>query len=147
MRYRCVIVAAALLGGCGIVETKDSASDSKFLIPNKVVNVSPSLHVPLEGLAAAVGIYFLIDPLAPNWQVAEEKLGGDRYRISLKMKRFTTGGDGEAIQVFHRSAERIAHDGGFVGFRVLRYSESLESNVLAAQRVGEGVIEMVRAPQ
>src|SRR5262249_21325233 len=148
MRYVLLIVAAVLVSGCGgIVETKDVASGSTFLVPNKVVNVTPSLQVPLENIAAAVAIYFFVDPLAPNWQVEQEKLVGERYRISLKMKRFTTGGDGEAIQVFHRSAERITRDGNFAGYRILRYSESIESNVLAAQRVGEGVIELVRAPQ
>src|SRR5947207_1951841 len=116
MRYLSIIVAAALVAGCGgIVESRDAASDTKFLIPNKTLNVSPSLQVPLENIAAAVAIYFLIDPLAPNWQIAEEKLRGDRYRISLKMKRFTNGGEGEAIQIFHRSAERLTRDGSFAG--------------------------------
>ena len=139
-------IAAMLLAGCGILENNNSASDTKFLLPNKTLNLSNSLQIPLEGIALAAAVYFIVDPLAPNWQVTQERLAEGRYRLSLRMKRFTTGGDGEALQVFNRNAERIAREGGFAGFRVLQYTEGIESNVLIAQRVGEGMIQMVQAP-
>ena len=140
-----LLVAAALLAGCnGIVESNNPDSDTKYLIPDKTVNLSKSVQIPVEGIVAAAAIYFAVDPLAPNWQVEEERLGDGLYRISLRMKRFTTGGDGEAFQVFNRSAERLVRDGGFASYRVLEYTEGIESNVPIAQRVGRGVIELVK---
>ncbi|HTP96740.1 MAG TPA: hypothetical protein VMK05_12885 [Burkholderiales bacterium] len=139
-----LFAVAALLAGCGTLESNNT-SDKTFVIPDKTWNISPSLQVPLEGVVAAAAVYFIVDPLAPNWQVSEQRLSGEVYRIALRMKRFTTGGDGEAMQVFRRSAERLARDGGYAGYRVLQYTEGIESNVPLAQRVGEGTVELVKA--
>jgi hypothetical protein len=58
------------------------------------------------------------------------------------MKRFITGGEGESSAVFRRTAEKLQHDGGRAGYAVLAYQEGIDSNVLIAQRVASGVVEL-----
>jgi hypothetical protein len=65
-------------------------------------------------------------------------------RISLRKKRFTSGGDGEAAQLFARRAEKLARDGGYAVYTVLEYNEGIESTLPVAQRVAQGVIELKR---
>ena len=95
--------------------------------------------------SAPAAVFAVIDPLAPNWQVREEKQADGTWRISMRMKRFTTGGDGEAIRLFHRSAERIVRENKHAGYRVLQYSEGIESSVPLAQRYSEGTIRVIAA--
>jgi hypothetical protein len=89
--------------------------------------------------------YLVLDPWAPNWEIEEAKFPGDRYKMSLHMKRFYAGGVGEARDVFHRRAKELMHAGGFDGYQVVQYSEGLESSVLGSQRVAEGVILLTKA--
>jgi hypothetical protein len=147
MRRAVAIVTAALLaGGCKSIISDTSSSDSGYLIPNKSLNISKSISLPLEGLALGAAVFFIVDPLAPNWEVQHERIGADRYRLSLRMKRFTTGGDGEAMQVMRRSAERMVREGGYADYQLLQFSQGIESNVPIAQRVSSGVIQLVKAP-
>jgi hypothetical protein len=132
---------AALCGGCTGI---DGVSSRDIIIPPETINVSRSLSIPLEGIAAGAVLYMIIDPLAPNWQIEETSLAGDRYRIALKKKRFTTGGDGEAAQVFYRRAAQIVREKGGVRYRVVEFSEGIESSVPIAQRVAQGVVEVIR---
>ena len=62
----------------------------------------------------------------------------------MKKKRFTTGGDGEAAQVFYRRAAQIVREQGGARYRVVEFSEGVESSVPIAQRVAQGVVEVVR---
>ena len=133
-------LAAALVCGCS--STGDD--NNNFLIPDKTLNISKSLTIPVEGLVAGAIIYMIVDPLAPNWAIEQSQLDGDRYRIALTKKRFTTGGDGEAAPVFYRRAEQIARASGGAKYRVLEFSEGIESTVPIARRVAQGVIEVVR---
>jgi hypothetical protein len=135
------LCAAVLCGGCTGI---DGVSSRSIIIPPEVINVSKSLSIPLEGIAAAAAVYMIVDPLAPNWQIEETSLTTDRYRIALKKKRFTTGGDGEAVQVFYRRAAQIARAQGGARYRVVEFSEGIESNMPIAQRVAQGIVEVVR---
>jgi hypothetical protein len=141
MIRRALLVAAALcvLAGCS---SMDDYTGPRTLIPAKTLDISPSLQIPAEGVAAGVLIYFIIDPLAPNWKVELERLSDRRYRVNLTMKRFITGGEGESTQVFRRVAEKLQHERGFSEYAVLSYSEGIESKVTIAQRVASGVIEL-----
>jgi hypothetical protein len=133
-------LAAALACGCS---TGDD-SKNNFLIPDRTLNISQSLMIPAEGIVAGAIIYLIVDPLAPNWQIEQSQLDGDRYRIALTKKRFTTGGDGEAAPVFYRRAEQIARANGGAKYRVLEFTEGIESTVPIARRVAQGIIEVVR---
>ena len=62
----------------------------------------------------------------------------------MKKKRFTTGGDGEAGQIFNRRAAQLARDNGAEGFRIVEYTEGIESMVPVAQRLAQGVVEFTR---
>lgn len=95
-------------------------------------------------LGAAAAIYLIYDPLAPNWELEEKKLSDDTYRLSMKMKRFHTGGSGEAMQILKRRASQLREEGGHVSYEILEYTEGIESRTLGAQRVAEGLIRIVR---
>jgi hypothetical protein len=135
------LCAAALCSACTGI---DGVSSRGVIIPPEAINVSKSLSIPLEGIAAAAALYVIVDPLAPNWQIEETPLATDRYRIAMKKKRFTTGGDGEAAQVFYRRAAQIVREQGGARYRVVEFSEGIESSVPIAQRVAQGVVEVVR---
>ena len=122
----------------------DNASSRGVLIPNEAINISRSLALPLESIAAGVLLYVIIDPLAPNWQIEQAQLGANRFLVALKKKRFTTGGDGEAGQIFNRRAAQIARDHGAGNYRIVEFTEGIESAVPFAQRVAQGVVEIVR---
>ena len=145
----CAALVAAGSVGCATVSSDPPAVDAagarlSTLIPNKSLNVSPALAISVEHILLGAALYWAADPLAPNWQLEHLPLGADRVRIVLRKKRFATGGDGEAAQVFARRAERIARESGFSGYTVLEYTEGIESSLPLAQRVSQGVIRLDR---
>ena len=91
-------------------------------------------------------LYIIYDPLAPNWSIKERVLGQDTYQLSLRAKRFRVGGDGEAIQILKRRALKLQREKGFSGYRLLDYSESVESSTPFTYRVSEGTIQLMNAP-
>ena len=117
------------------------------ILPDNKVFITPTRTVTVENvtyLALALGVaYLVIDPLAPNWEISEAPLADNRVQLSLKMKRFYSGGAGEARLVFQRRAKELVRYGGFAGYEVIEYNEGMESSVLGSQRVGEGVIRLV----
>lgn len=144
MRIRSIIggaVAAAALMSAGC-SSMDDYSGPRTLIPARTLNLSPSVHIPAEGIVAAGVLYYIVDPLAPNWKVEVQPLGPQRYRLTLTMKRFITGGEGEAPQVFRRAAEKLREDKSAAAYAVLAYQEGIESHVLIAQRTANGVVEL-----
>jgi len=142
------LLVAASLAGCGssrFPSKLDGTLPRKgSIVPDTVFQVTPQLAIPLEkivywGIYAGIA-YLVIDPLAPNWEIEEARLSDNHVHLALKMKRVHNGGDGEARAVFNRRARDLAHFGGFAGYQVLEYQESLESSVLGSQRRGEGVV-------
>lgn len=94
------------------------------------------------------GVVFIVyDPLAPNWEIEESKLGEDTYRFSLKMKRYHTGGAGESIQILKRRASLLQDQQGFDSYQILEYTEGIESETLGARRVAQGKIRLLRRQQ
>jgi len=139
-RFRTLVAACAvMLAACTSID-----GPSPVMIPNKELVISRSLAIPADVIMLAIATYLVIDPLAPNWRVEESALGGDRYLIALTKKRFTTGGDGEAGQVFRRRVAAIAREQGYASHDVLEYAEGIESNVPIAQRVTHGVVQFAR---
>lgn len=141
-----MVVACTALVGCG-----STGSGSSSLIPDKTIRLTANTSVSLATLATAAvvgaAIYVVYDPLAPNWEIEESQLNEETYRLSLKMKRFHTGGAGESIQILKRRATQLQYEQGFGGYQILEYSEGIDSQTIGARRVGEGVIRMVQRQQ
>lgn len=149
LRFAASCLAAALGAGCAAVSSNPEAFDASgnslgTIIPNKTFNLTPAVGLSVENVLLGAALYWAVDPLAPNWQLAQAPLGTDRMRISLRKKRFTSGGDGEAAQLFARRAEQVARDGGYAGYTVMEYSEGIESALPIAQRVAQGVVRLDR---
>lgn len=145
-------IPAILFVSClTIVGCSSPGNNSSSIIPNKAIQLTANTSVTLATLvaAAAVGaaIYVVYDPLAPNWEIEESQLSEDTYRVSLKMKRFHTGGAGESIQILKRRATQLQYEQGFGGYQILEYTEGIDSQTVGARRVGEGVIRMVQRKQ
>ena len=142
----------SLLGACANTPTPADAAVSlaatKGLIASKTLKISDSVSIALEKLVFWGGYgaaaYLILDPLAPNWEIEEAAFPDNYYHFNLRMKRFYSGGAGEARVVFQQRAKELMRRGGFDGYQVLEYSEGLESSFLGSQRVTEGVIQLTR---
>jgi hypothetical protein len=111
---------------------------------NTVKALPGSGVVDLPNATAAL-LYIIYDPFAPNWSVQEQRLNEDTYYLAMRAKSFRTGGDGEAIQILKRRALRLQREKGFTSYRILDYSEGVESSTPFSHRVSEGTIQLVRA--
>ena len=127
-------IAAALLTGCNPI------------IPAKSIHVTEALsYTYAEVLAAAVVIgvaYYVIDPLAPNWKIEATRLDDTRFRIEMRKKSVTTGGDGEAVALFHRQAEQLAAQAHSSDYTILSLTEGVDSDFPIAHRWTRGVVEV-----
>ena len=141
-----MMVAAVSITGCS-----STGSTASPLIPAKSIQLTTTTSVSLSTLATAAvvvaAIYFVYDPLAPNWEIEESRLNDDTYRFSLKIKRYHTGGAGESIQILKRRASKIQYEQGFSGYQILEYTEGIESQTIGARRMAEGTIKLVQRQQ
>ncbi len=146
------VVLALMLGGCSTWpgpggHTGDLPAQGP-IVPDTTFKLSPSLAISLEKLvfwgAYAGAAYLILDPLAPNWEIEQAAFPDNHYHLSLKMKRVYAGGAGEARVVFHQRAKELMRIGGYDSYRIVEYSEGMESSVLGSQRVTNGVIQLVR---
>lgn len=158
MRGKAALSIALLVAAAGCSTVHDTVSDidkavlgsgvdNKALIPDRTVAISPTTSISLEKLVywgLYIGVaYLILDPLAPNWSIEEARLDPQLVHFDLKMKRYYSGGAGEARQVFTRRAKALVRAGDFATYQVLEYNESLDSSVLGAQRRAEGVIRLI----
>ncbi len=141
------MLAVLSLASCGTA-TKTVIPNTGTILPNASFNISPHIAYSFEQIAvgAVAGglLYMIYDPLAPNWSIEEQMLNEDTYYLSLKAKSFRTGGDGEAMQVLKRRALQLQRERGYAGYRILDYSEGIESSTPLTHRVSEGTIQLVR---
>lgn len=141
-----ILAAVALCTACS-----STGSGAKPLIPEKAIQLTAKTSLSLSTLAnvavAAAAIYLVYDPLAPNWQIEESRLNDDTYRLSLKMKRYHTGGAGESIQILKRRASQLQYEQGFGTYQILEYTEGIDSETIGARRVADGVIRLVQRQQ
>jgi len=132
----------------GLAGCAGSGSSGTPLVPDQKIVVSKALSVSLSnvvGAAAIAGaIYIIYDPLAPNWEIEEQRLNDDTYRLTMKMKRYHTGGAGESMQIFRRRAMQLQSEQGFAHYQILDYSEGIDSQTLGARRFAEGTIRLGR---
>jgi hypothetical protein len=79
------------------------------------------------------------------WEVEDQLIAPDTYRLTVKQGKFKVGGQGEARIYFQRRAEEIVGVQGCSGYTTLEYNESLSSDILSIpQRVTDGVIRCER---
>lgn len=142
-RLGCMLVTALIVvvGGCKSID-----GTSPALIPNKALVVSRSLSIPMDTLALAAAVVVVVDPLAPNWHIEEQFLGEGRYAFALTKKRFTTGGDGEAMPVLRRRLDQLVRQRGHAGYAIVAYTESIDSKVPVAQRVAQATVQFEAVP-
>ena len=119
------------------------------VLPNAALHLTPTTTLSFEQalLIGAVGAaaYLVYDPLAPNWNIEERRVDEETYALALRAKSFRIGGDGEAYQILKRRASSLQREKGYAGYRILDYSESIESGTPFTHRSGEGTIRLVRA--
>ena len=144
-----LLLASGLAGCTGFTsQMAGNVPRTGSLLPATTLQLTPSLAIPLEKIVFwsiyAGAAYLILDPLAPNWEIEEAPLADDHIHFSLKMKRYYSGGAGEARVVFNRRAKDLVQVGGFDAYQVLEYSEGMTSSVLGSQRVCEGVIRLTR---
>lgn len=162
---------AVLLAACGTVtleQTPDGDVGAPVNYrysqsPNPTLSVEPGKAIALVGAvgytaehytgpaanlglaaAAAVVAYVIYDPLAPNWSIEERLIGSDTYVVSMRAKSFRTGGDGESGLILRRRALQLQQQRGFLAYRILDYSEGIESSTPFTHRFAEGVFQLVR---
>ena len=88
-------------------------------------------------------LYLIYDPMAPNWTIKETRLDVSTYHLSLQAKRYRVGGDGEAMRILKRRADFLKREQGYADYRILDYSEGIESSTPWTHRFGEGTIQLV----
>ena len=134
---------AVLTGGCST-----PGSTTAPLVPNKVFKLTANTSIPLSGIVGgalvAATIYYVYDPLAPNWEIEESRLDEERFRLSLRMKRYHTGGAGESMQVVKRRVAQLQQELGYGSYQLLEYTEGIDSPTLGAQRTAEAVIKLAQ---
>lgn len=125
-----------------------ACSSGSPLVPDKALHLTGGAAVKLSSLATgavlAGAAYLIYDPLAPNWEIEESRSTDDTYRFSLTMKRFHTGGAGEALQALKRRAGQLKAEQGYAAYQILEYSEGIDSRTLGARRVAQGAIRLVQ---
>ncbi|HET6719071.1 MAG TPA: hypothetical protein VFH22_05470, partial [Rhodocyclaceae bacterium] len=124
-----------LLAGCGVLDKKlveGGIPRGGSLIPDAAVRISPEYTTSLSSLAntaaAAIVLNYVYQPLDPNWDLADIPLSHDTHRFALRMKRFSTGGEGEAWQIARRYAEGLQVAKGASGYVVLEFTQGIDSS-------------------
>jgi hypothetical protein len=148
-----ILALSISAGGCGVVDGKllgGSVPRHGSLIPNTRVQLTPGYATTVEKLtltaAAAAALYYVYEPLDPNWEGADLPVSNEIYRISLRMKRFHTGGDGEALQVARRYAEQLQVARGASGYTIVEFAQGIESSTPIARRIAEAIVRLKDVP-
>lgn len=87
-------------------------------------------------------VYRIYDPFYDTWDMKEAELGNNRYYIEMKMKHFTRGGEGEALLMFKRRADKVRELQKMASYEILDFNESIENQVFHTRRVASGVFEL-----
>lgn len=111
-----------------------------------VLNTVTLFHHSLFSPHEAALFYIIYDPLAPNWKIEEQSITDDTYYLMMRAKSFRTGGDGESMQILKRRALKLQREKGYADYRILDYSEGIESSTPLTHRVSEGTIQLVKSP-
>lgn len=102
---------------------------------------------PVLGAAAGIGVLNLVyQPFEANWDVADIALSPETHRLALRMKRFTTGGEGEAWQTTRRYVERLQAAKGASSYVIVEFTTGIDSSTPFARRVGEALVRFSGVP-
>lgn len=142
-----VLCCAALLAGCGSTSQSTTRIANELLpaspiIPDSRVRIAAGLEPDIATLIVAAAVFYVIDPLAPNWTVEQRELAPGLFHLALRQKRFTTGGQGEAPQIVRRRATELALMSGAGGYQIVEYAESIDSETLGARRMTTAVVRL-----
>jgi hypothetical protein len=136
---RAALLCILPLAGCG-------TSPTDPIIPAETIYLTESISFTAAqaiGWAAAIGAtWYVVDPLAPNWDVKYTKLADNRYRMEMRKKNFTTGGDGEAVDLLHRHGAKLAELQGYQRYQVMAWAEGVQSDMPIAYRWARGTVEL-----
>lgn len=136
---RAMLLSSLALCGCSTTATDP-------LIPDKSVYVTSTLHYSYASLIATALVvgatWYIVDPLAPNWEIKETKLADNRFSLELRKKRFTTGGDGEAVELLHRHAAMLAQSQHYQRYQILAWNEGVQSDMPIARRWARGTVDL-----
>jgi hypothetical protein len=127
----------------GAVAAGIVVTDMLSLLPDKVLGMGTGVGTGLSAVSMGL-LYIIYDPLAPNWTIKEQALDAETYHFSLRAKYFRTGGDGEAMRIVQRRAQQLQREKGYAAYRLLDYSEGIESATVFSYRVSEGTIQLVK---
>ena len=134
-----------LLSACNT--TTKEIPKNKYLLPNATLRITPQISYTVEQIALAAAVagtaYLVYDPLAPNWKIEEEAISDDTYRFSLRTKSFRVGGDGESLRILRRRALFLQREHGFSDYRLVDYSEGIDSSTPLTARFSEGRIQFL----
>jgi hypothetical protein len=148
-----LLVLSFAAGGCGILDGKlvgSSIPRHGSLIPDTRVQLTPGYATTVEKLtltaAAAAALYYVYQPLDANWEGADLPISNELYRISLRMKRYHTGGEGEALLVARRYAEQLQVARGAAGYTILEFAQGIESSTPVTRRIAEAIVRLKEVP-
>ncbi len=143
MRRVLPFLLALFLAACTTTR-QEATSSGTFGVTGSMLttpySMVPGVNPIVVGAAAAAAV----NAFLPEWTLDEIPLGQDRYRILLRKKTFSSGGDGQAAQVFKYRAEQIALKNGYTRYQVLEFNEGIDSGLAGSQRVAQGVIQGVK---
>jgi|SRR5690554_3223368 len=139
MRLVATACAALLLTACALHQEKRGEAGTETFTPpaEERTPAVAGTHTPVWAYPG--------DLRLPGWDVKVTQLDARRFRLDLRMRTLINGGDGEARTAFLRSAREIVESGGFAGYDVLRYEESIDAGLFFARRGAHGEIRVVES--
>lgn len=143
--FFCSLAGTLLLAGCSTTPNSPTSNGS-FGFTSSMLTTPYSLVPGINPVILGVTTAAAINALLPSWSLDDMPIGGDKYRIFLRKKTFSSGGDGEAAQLFKYRAEQITATKGYNGYQILEFTEGLDSGVLGTQRVAQGIIQCQKSP-
>ncbi|MGD9787205.1 MAG: hypothetical protein AB7U30_04555 [Sulfuricellaceae bacterium] len=143
--FLCALAGTLPLAGCTTTPNAPNSNGS-FGFTSSMLTTPYSMVPGINPVILGVTTAAAINTLLPSWSLDDMPIGGDKYRIFLKKKTFSSGGDGEAAQLFKYRAEQIAATKGYNGYQILEFTEGLDSGVLGTQRVAQGIIQCQKSP-
>lgn len=136
------LLLIANITACGLIDRKAVSSG----LPDRTINLTPGYATTLEKVTIASGVaaalYYVYQPFSPNWEAANQRASEDTFKVSLRMKRFYTGGEGEALQTTRQYAESLQASFGADDYELLAFSQGIDSSTPIARRVAHATIRL-----